>query len=248
MGRIRNVRLEMRIYSNSFFHRVKDWNVIKQIIEQGFNCYYCLEEICEGRKRVGAIGVPMTSFSDVPLSNISQNHYGNCGLGMTRQWGNKQHFEPVLYYPNDKECQSTKMVLKAYQDFLNSPNDCQKYRILGYSKPMKKSTNYKGVPKDNYIEREWRKVYAYKSVRWLDEFEYNSYRGDKTQPKIPVGNILKFSSNDVVFIIIPKKEKADLLDFIINEMNTFGGLPITDSDRLNIISKIVEYESLTYNV
>lgn len=249
MGRIRNVGLGMNIYSNSFFHRVREVEVLELIIEQGFKCFYCKEEICNGQKSVGSIGIPMVSFSDIPLSHIARNNYGKCGLGMTRKWGNRMHLEPVLYYPNDKKCLSTKMVNEAYQAFEKTPKEHQKYRILGYSKPMNKSFASKGVPKDNYIEREWRKVYACPApLKWLNEQEYNLYRGDKTLPKKPVGNILKFDPEDVVFIIIPRKDKEQILDFIVNKMNTFGGRQVTEQEKFDIVSKVIEYESLEFNL
>lgn len=244
MGRIRNVGLEMNIYSNSFFHRVSDIEVLKLIIEQGFKCFYCKEEICNGRNTVGFIGIPMVSFSDIPLSYIARNNYGKCGMGMTRKWGKNIHLQPVLYYPNNKKSLSTKMVNNAYKLFEKDSKDWQKYSILGYSKPMNKSNNIKGVPKDNYIEREWRKVYACPSpLKWLNEQEYNLYRGDKSTPKTAVGNVLTFKPQDVVFIIIPQKEKDSFLDFIINTLKTFGGHQVTEQERLDIISKVVEYES-----
>ena len=33
----------MNIYSNSFFHRVKYYNIIELILEQGFKAFYCKE-------------------------------------------------------------------------------------------------------------------------------------------------------------------------------------------------------------
>ena len=106
----------MNIYSNSFFHRVRDYAVIQSILEQGFKAFYCKEEIFRG-KGIGStyIGIPMISFCDIPLINIGKNNYGKCGIAMSRKWGRERHLEPVLYYPNDVKCQSTKMIIKAAQ-------------------------------------------------------------------------------------------------------------------------------------
>ena len=111
----------MNIYSNSFFQRVEDWSIIKSILEQGFKAFYCKEEIFRGKgKQSTFIGIPMVSFCDIPLTHVATNNYGKCGMAMSRSWGRSHHLEPVLYYPNDVRCQSTKMVIKAADDFLNN--------------------------------------------------------------------------------------------------------------------------------
>ena len=142
------------------------------------------------------------------------------------------------------------MVANAYKSFEHDDKQDLSYRILGYAKPMQKTIYEMGTCKDNYIEREWRKVYSCPSpLKWLSENEYYIYRGDRSVSKQPKGNILHFSTKVIVFIIIPKKFKSDLLDYIMNEMETIGGsTPITIADRLELISKIVEYENLVYNI
>lgn len=126
----------MNIYSNSFFHKVKDWAVLKLILEQGLKCFCCNEEVFLSKNNVEHIGIPMVSFSDIPLSHIATNNYGKCGLGMTRIWGKKRHLNPVLYYPNNKKNLSTQMVANAYKSFEHDDKQYLSYRILGYAKPM----------------------------------------------------------------------------------------------------------------
>ena len=141
----------MNIYSNSFFQRVNDYTIIGKIIEQGFKAFYCKEEIFRGKGVPSTfIGIPMVSFCDIPLAYISKNNYGKCGIGMSRKWGRKHHLEPVLYYPNDISCQSTKMIIKAADAFLSNRKESDSYRILGYAKPMEKPTKIVGRSSDNY--------------------------------------------------------------------------------------------------
>ena len=103
----------MNIYSNSFFHRVKDFDAIKGILEDGFKAFYCKEEIFMGKgKAPSYIGIPMVSFCDLPLAYFAQNNYGEYGIAVSRKWGREKNLEPVLYYPNDEKCQSTKMIIK----------------------------------------------------------------------------------------------------------------------------------------
>lgn len=243
----------MNIYSNSFFHRVKDFNAIKGILEDGFNAYYCREEIFMGKgKRPSYIGIPMVSFCDLPLSYFAQNNYGEYGIAMRRQWGRERNLEPVLYYPNDEKCQSTKMVIKAAKDFATHPEQYDTYRILGYAKPVMKVKCPKGYNPDNYVEREWRKVYANPApCRWKNETEYATYRGAAGSPKTPVSLPLKFSVVDIDFIIVKRKDLKQLQDFIMNgALVDVGGKSnaVTQEDRIGLISKILVAEDLLHNL
>ena len=121
----------MNIYSNSFFQRVKSHTIIEKILEEGFKAFYCKEEIFRGKNTPSTfIGIPMVSFCDIPLAHVATNNYGKCGMAMSRIWGRSRHLEPVLYYPNDISCQSTKMIIKAADDFQNNRRNSDAYRIL----------------------------------------------------------------------------------------------------------------------
>lgn len=160
-------------------------------------------------------------------------------LAMTRTWGRSRHLEPVLYYPNDTSCQSTKMIIKAANDFVNSRNNYNSYRILGYSKPMSKPTRLAGRSSDNYAEREWRKVYANPApLKWLTEAEYNAYRGAQGSPKNPVGTPLIFKVDDINFILVDKANVNRLQNFIMNNLSHVGGhhTAITNQERYTLLS------------
>lgn len=242
----------MNIYSNSFFHRVPDCNTIQAILEQGFKAFYCKEEIFRGQNEPSTIiGIPMVSFCDIPLSLVAKNNYGKCGIAMSRSWGKSRHLEPVLYYPNDISCQSTKMVIKAADDFLNNRRDYNAYRILGYSKPITKPTKLRGRSSDNYAEREWRKVYANPApLKWLTEAEYTDYRGNQDSPKTPKGTPLKFKVNDIDFLLIDKAHVENLQEYIMNgipaQCDNLSNLSL--KDKYALLSKILVYEDLIHNL
>jgi hypothetical protein len=243
----------MNIYSNSFFHRVKSFDAIKGILEDGFKAFYCKEEIYMGRGKSPAyIGIPMVSFCDIPLAYFAQNNYGEYGVAMSRSWGREKSLEPVLYYPNDEKCQSTKMIIKAADTFINNRSDYDGYRILGYAKPVKKVICPTGYNPDNYVEREWRKVYANPApCKWKTESEYNLYRGSKLTPKSPVSLPLTFTAREIDFIIVNKKDVPSLRDFIMNgTLRDIGGKPkaIDLDDQLTLISKILVKEDLLHNM
>ena len=242
----------MNIYSNSFFQRVESWDILKSILSQGFKAFYCKEEIyCGKNGKPTYIGIPLISFCDIPLSLVTHNNYGKCGITMSRKWGRGKHLEPVLYYPNDTKCQSTKMIVKAANVFLKDRKDYDAYRILGYAKPFTKPTPIPGYSSDNYAEREWRKVYANPTpLKWLTEDEYDKYRGDKNTPKNAVGTPLNFEAQHVDFILVDKSHVKDLQNFIMDELMTMGkeDRPATRDDKLTLLSRILVYDNLIHNL
>ena len=242
----------MNIYSNSFFQRVPDYSIIVKILEQGFKAFYCREEIFRGKGKPSTfIGIPMISFCDIPLTHVATNNYGKCGMAMSRSWGRSRHLEPVLYYPNDIRAQSTKMVIKAADAFIANRNEYDKYRILGYAKPMQKPTKQEGRSSDNYAEREWRKVYANPApLKWLTDAEYQIYRGQTNNPKNPVGLPLHFEVHDIDFILVDKNNVRNLQNAIMNTIQHVGGSPdiISEGEKLDLLSKILVYENLLHNL
>jgi hypothetical protein len=226
--------------------------IIESILNEGFKAFYCLEEIFMGEGNPsGFIGIPMICFCDIPLALVAKNNYGKCGIALSRQWGRSKHLEPVLYYPNDIRCQSTKMIVKAYDEFINNPKNYDGYRILGYSKPITKPTQTRGRSSDNYAEREWRKVYANPApLKWKTLEEYTDYRGAKKNPKKAVGTPLKFKVEDIDFILVDKKSAPTLRDFIMNKLTNLceSSIALSIDDKYQLLSKILVYENLVYNL
>lgn len=243
----------MRVYSSSFFHFVGKFESLTGIIKSGFNVYYCKEEIYSTRKGFQHIGIPMVSFCDVPLNFIRHNNYGSFCIGMSRSWGIRHQLQPVMYYPNNKKCLSTQLIIKATENFLDHPENPDDYSILGYSKPIKKIQIVPGKSTNNYIEREWRRVYkSYGIQQWKTEEEYDRYRGDNAIPKKKVGSPLRFSVNDIDCIILKKDFVEIFIDFIMDNKLTYFGdkqnVKITNRDKELMLSKIIQYESLEFNM
>lgn len=240
----------MNIYSNSFFHRTAKFSSLTSILEEGFKVHYCCEEIALGKGNVAHIGIPMVCFCDIPLFYLAKNNYGKLGVAMKRTWGISRHLEPVLYYPNDVTCQSTKMIIKAEQEFRNNRSNYDGYRILGYSKPVRKVIPQPGRSSDNYIEREWRRVYANPApLKWLTEAEYIIQRGTAVD-KPSVGLPLVFSVDDIEFIMVDKANETNLWSFIMTNLVDVGGrnIPLSQNQRCALLSKILVYESINNNI
>lgn len=88
----------MAISTSSIFHFTPSYTNLISILESGFNISYCLEEYDLADGTV-SIGVPMVSFSDIPLSHIvySSPSYGQYCIGLTKEWASLKKINPVLY-------------------------------------------------------------------------------------------------------------------------------------------------------
>ncbi len=245
----------MKYASSDFFHYTNSLETVKKILTGGFGMFYCREDLYQKKCVVEHIAIPMVCFCDIPLGFISSNTYGKYIIGMKRSWGIRAGLMPVMYYPNNSRCPSTKDVLRATESFKTDPYDTAKYSILGYSKPIKKigkSSNKHPRPKNNYLEREWRKIYLASSpYRWKNDEEYDTYRGDVTSPKATVGNPVCFGENDVDMIIVPQSDVSSLIKFISGtSFCKLGGKQgkVKPIQCTRLISKIIPFESLVNNV
>lgn len=241
----------MRYASSSFFHYTRSLDAVKKILEGGFGIYYCKEELYSEKGAVNHIGIPMACFCDIPLGFISANNYGKYVIGMKRSWGFRVGLLPVLYYPNNKRCLSTRDIIRATNAFLTRPDDTSAYSMLGYAKPMLKiepSDLHKPHSRKNYLEREWRKVYSpSSSLRWKTEAEYDIYRGIQSLPKQSVGTPLRFDVKDIDMIIVPDAEIQDLISFVSGtSLKKFSGkaTPLSKSQKhLTTVIAIIDKDS-----
>ena len=85
--------------ANTLFHFTKTHENILSILENEFYPNYSLEDWKPLSGKTHPIAIPMVSFCDIPLSQISNHtkHYGNYALGLKKEWGIKNKINPVLY-------------------------------------------------------------------------------------------------------------------------------------------------------
>lgn len=86
--------------ANTLFHFTK-LEYLKNILEFGFWPRYSEEILFDGI--LGEEGfrmyVPMVCFCDIPLTRIEKHQkvYDSYGIGLTKDWGIKNHLNPVFY-------------------------------------------------------------------------------------------------------------------------------------------------------
>ena len=144
------------------------------------------------------------------------------------------------------------VVRKASEAYIKDKTKREDFEVLGYSKPMYKLQSHsKSKSNNNYIEREWRKVYApNSSYRWKSESEYNEYRGNKNTPKREVGNPLRFDVKDIDFILVPDIDVPNIIS-CINNLKYLGGnthKQLNGSDKDLLLAKILSYDNLIKNL
>lgn len=144
------------------------------------------------------------------------------------------------------------VVKKASEAYIKDKTKTEDFEVLGYSKPMYKLQSLsKGKSNNNYIEREWRKVYApNSSYRWKSESEYNEYRGNKDTPKKEIGKPLRFDAKDIDFILVPDIDVPNIISSI-KSLKYLGGdtsKQLSDSDKDLLLAKILSYDNLIKNL
>jgi hypothetical protein len=92
----------MGLSSNSIIHFTNSKESLIGILNDNFKLFYCKENIIIGN-RTFEFAVPMVSFCDIPLSEVKAHieKYGKYGIGLTKEWAEKQKLNPVLYIEKD---------------------------------------------------------------------------------------------------------------------------------------------------
>lgn len=147
----------MALSTNSVFHFTKNIDVIKGILLSNFKIKYCLETI-EAKHRTMKFAVPMTSFCDIPLSQVGSHidKYGGYGLGLKKAWSKRKGLNPVLYLEKHSTILNDVLIREKFMDNGNQA-------VQGF---LRFTKNYEGeLRRDGeiinkkyrfYDEREWR--------------------------------------------------------------------------------------------
>lgn len=235
-----------RIYSNSFFHYTQKYDVLVEILKNGFVGSYANEQFPKNDGTIGHLYIPMISFCDIPLSRLQYIVYGNYAIGMSRVWGNDLPLCPVSYFPNNRRANLTRFITHCFDDFHS--NNSLYAKILGYVKPVKKykENGYAvGRRKDNYIEREWRKIYL---KDWIEGPErYASFK-KKHDTSLLNHFRARFLPSQVDMIVVESEVDRENLITIINSLQLIGGYAnVGTKDRLHLISKITTIDEIKKN-
>jgi len=219
------------ICSNTLFHFTNKENLLG-ILEKEFYPRFSLEHYQIDETTSFKVGIPMVSFCDIPLSLVYRHmtKYGNYGIGMSKEWAERNMLNPVLYLRRGS--QTTRIL----NDVLNVVvKDVKGVRKLGIEiESLTKSCNllinfftftkpFDCLTKDGeitkyYDEREWRYVpdpSSYDGVKIiLKETQFKDPLLSEENEKLKKAK-LRFEPSDINYIIIKEEsERLDLLEEI----------------------------------
>lgn len=171
---------------------------------------YSRERVFEDQKKQ-QFAIPMVSMCDIPFSELNPylGKYGNYSIGLTREWGYKNHFNSVWYYRRNSSVY--KMLSKALKDAqANDNREVIKtvFGLLCYMKFEEASLIQKNYNKYRFMdEREFRLCPSFEELQeagasmMLDEEGYSKYKSENNGSSIlQIG--IPFDWSDVKYIII----------------------------------------------
>jgi len=203
--------------SNSLFHFTKQYQTLLQILLNGFKPRYSIEDIrWLGFPGDSKIGVPMVSFCDIPLS-LNEAHirdFGNYGLGMSREWGQRNYVTPVRYVQKDSP------VAEQYRSLRGDAKDVM--QML--------TTTLQNIW--FFEECEWRFVPQSKNGVHIHQYIVDTTFNDPEKLEMRNGNLemnamLKFEPSDIECIVVSSDyEKTNITNDVKRIYNTL------DKDRM----------------
>jgi hypothetical protein len=101
------------LHPTILFHFTKTKENLFGILEHTFKLSYAREMI-SGVNEKRMFAVPMVSFCDIKLHDIKDHieNYGSYGIGLTKDWANRQGLNPVLY--TNSRCDLVDHLIKAF--------------------------------------------------------------------------------------------------------------------------------------
>jgi len=244
------------ISSDTLFHFTKRENLLG-ILENEFHPNFSIEAYLFDKPTPFKFGIPMVSFCDIPLS-LAYNHmanYGNYGIGMSKEWANRNRLNPVLYLRRGSQTtQIIDDVLNSiYKDIKGAREEgveveslTNRYnlllRLFTFTKPFD-GPNKDGEITKFYDEREWRYVpdpSSYGGAIMLSENHLNRPMLSEQNEKLKKAKLC-FQPSDINYIIIKEEsERSDLIDRIGLIKEKYD-----DDTKRVLLSKIISAEQIS---
>ena len=201
----------MGLSSNILWHQTKT-DSLKQILRTRTFRFAYSKEIIPGTGVTMAF--PMISFCNLPLAEFADygNKYGGYSIGMSREWGIKNRFNPVLY------CENTSNIVRRLASIISNLQSGAEFsdkvldvlECLAYIKPIedtlevgdRKYTNYRFMD-----EREVRLVPDFTDFKRrlilpiLTPEQYGQYKLEHNNKPI-LEESISFEWSDIKYIIV----------------------------------------------
>ena len=241
----------MSLSSNSIIHFTNNKEALKGILTDNFKLSYCIEKVKLNAATI-EFAAPMVSFCDIPLSQVKHHitKYGAYGIGLTKEWAEKQKLNPVVYI--EKKSNLAQSYLNIYTEYiLNTTknlftlNEKEKsvIDILRYIKNYQDDLTRGGTVHKDYRfsdEREWRYVLDYNSqAQYIYALDSNFNK--ETANKTLSTDRLMFEPNDIKYVIIEKE--SEILEFL-NLFRDAKGKNYSHHDVERLMTRIITTEQI----
>ena len=240
----------MKILSaKTLFHFTKEINFLESIIQNGFYPRYCNECFSITETTID-LWIPMICFCDIPLSQI-KNHietYGSYGIGMSKDWANKNGLNPVLYIrKNSFIAKKLKIIQNSIRDNRSSnPIPAESFlELLRNIKPYEGEFLKGGNTGKNivfYDEREWRHTPDYKkNIPFaLTKMETQDNNVLEEANIKAMGHNLTFEPDDIKYIIVKEVIEIPKIVSALRKKFNFRN----DEKEMVLVSKIITCEQI----
>lgn len=204
---------------------------LKGILSNNFKLKYCLEKLPNGNDE-GRIAIPMVSFCDIKISEISDHisKYGQYGIGLSKNWAIEKGLSPVFYQSLNSSF-STSLKSKISNILLGNRDEDAIDIIFDF---LRLSKEYEGklvrnrkIIEKNYRyadEREWRYVPKLNRNRNFPDFlleeDYNTPTKKQIANRKLSNERLFFNANEIMYLIV--KNDDDISDLISHIRNVKG--------------------------
>jgi len=227
----------MKPKSDNLFHFTSRLDYLKSILDKGLQPRICQEDISFLNGKEKFLSVPMVCFCDIPISRLNDHtdFYGSYGVGLTRNWAEKNEVHPISYTSNSGPLADTsRFLLSKFLEMKASntglmvlDNDLQKdlkdyqqkiKRLMAFSKP------YRGKQKKHSTGREEKKTF-FEENEWRfvpHDYVFNDLSGKperfESQNDLHSANPLKFEPEDIRYIFVKSEtEINEIFDFVLKK-------------------------------
>jgi hypothetical protein len=258
--------------ANTLFHFTASSKNLESILKNEFHPRYCLENwnlvmpdiLGQSTKDRLEIAVPMVSFCDIPLSQISKHvgYYGHYAIGLTKEWGMKNNICPVLYtYNKSQLANSVKnffaITIKTATTskekiFTNNLNEWIKFIkfIKPYEGYLWRDSQYLKDQIKFYDEREWRfcpdiplseENEKKEFICFLNKEEFLNHDSIQSANRMIEKFKLSFEPKDVKYIIVDKEN--EILD-MVNKIIQIKQQKYSHADLQVLTTRIISMEHI----
>jgi len=252
------------LYPSTLFHFTeKKW--LFEILKTTFRVSYARERITAPNNE-REFAVPMVSFCDIRLAEIKyflEKEYGNFGIGLTKEWANRNGLNPVMYINRHSDLADNLIdgLNGVYQHIgiLKNPKSKRKlarnyFNIMNMYRYIK---NYEGelIRKEKLIdknyrfadEREWRYVPSIENIE-IEPFVAISNITTKKQKEEYNKRIshirLSFQPDDIKYLIVEKESDiSELIDYLNYAKSRFS-----PEVRKKLASRILTVEQIKNDI